>query len=91
MPGRGKQQNYGKCGFDFGKPKMQHTAPLEADQRLESPWKIQTSTPPHTLMHYLSVMHGCSDHRPVLLALVTIVFTVKPGDKLTLCYQALKT
>ena len=70
---------------------MQHTAPLEADQRLESPWKIQTSTPPHTLMHYLSVMHGCSDHRPVLLALVTIVFTVKPGDKLTLCYQALKT
>lgn len=66
-------------------PQMLHTAPLKADQRLES----TTSPPPQILIYYLSVVHWLQ--WPVFLALLTIVFTVKPRDKLTLCYKALKT
>lgn len=66
---------------------MVHAAPFKPEQRPEEP----LNTPPwRTHVPYLSFVHSCGDHRPVLLALLTIVFTVKLGDKLTLCYRALK-
>lgn len=50
------------------------------------------NAPAFARVPHLSFVHSCADHRPVLLALLTIVFTVKlGGDKLALCYRALKT
>lgn len=71
---------YGKCGFQFfGRPKM-----FPADHPLNVP-------PARSGLPYLSCVHSCADHRPVLFTLLTMVFTVKLGDKLALCYRALKT
>lgn len=80
---------YGKCGFHFGgglKCFRQHL--FQAAQRPDKPLNIPAA---RTGVPYLSFVHSCADHRPVLLALLTIVFTVKLRDKLTLCYRALKT
>lgn len=80
---------YGKCGSNFLGDLQCFTQHLfQAAQRPDNPLN---TLPARTRVRYLSFVHSCADHRPVLLALLTIVFTVKLGDKLTLCYRALKT